>query len=212
MAKSKKDIRKPGRPSNPISRSSIVTIARNVFASAGYAGASLQKIAEKTGLRKASLYHHFSSKEALYLAVLDTLVEDLSTIFAQALVNEGSFVARLEIAATAALNYLADNADAAQILVREMMDGGPFVEAHGQSAILTALETGAQFFSLGIEAGDFREQDPRQLMISVMGLVLHSYAAMGITNKFLGYELASKEGRIRRNEALSLQIRALCCS
>ncbi|MCE4048065.1 TetR/AcrR family transcriptional regulator [Bacillus sp. Au-Bac7] len=40
------------------------------FTQSGYEGASLSKIAEEVGIKKSSIYSHFSSKDALFLEVL----------------------------------------------------------------------------------------------------------------------------------------------
>ena len=210
MPAGKTDVRRPGRPANPIGRDAIIAIAKGVFAEGGYAGASLSQIAERTGLRKASLYHHFSSKESLYLAVLDTLISDLRDMFAEALLSQGDFGQRLETASSAVVEYLADNSEAAQILVREMVDGGPFVEAHGSDAIAMTVDVASQFFELGMDSGYFRRQDPKQLMLSLMGLVLYSYAAGEISRTVLATDHLSGEGRTARNAALKEQIRILC--
>jgi TetR/AcrR family transcriptional repressor of nem operon len=45
----------------------IVVEARELFRERGYAGASMQDLAERVGLKKASLYTRFASKEALTL-------------------------------------------------------------------------------------------------------------------------------------------------
>ncbi|THU01986.1 TetR/AcrR family transcriptional regulator [Lampropedia puyangensis] len=45
------------------------------FSVAGYDGASLNEIALLVGIRKASLYSHVASKEALYLQILQDAVE-----------------------------------------------------------------------------------------------------------------------------------------
>jgi len=58
--------RRPGRPSNPVSRDQLIRLARQIFAQHGYAGASMSRIAEGAGIRKSSLFHHFATKEALY--------------------------------------------------------------------------------------------------------------------------------------------------
>ena len=52
------------------SRQRIVATARALFVERGYASVSMQQIADATGLRKASLYHHFKSKEALFAEVM----------------------------------------------------------------------------------------------------------------------------------------------
>lgn len=49
----------------------IVTAAIAHFAEASYDGASLSAIAEVVGIRKASLYAHFASKEALFMAAFE---------------------------------------------------------------------------------------------------------------------------------------------
>ena len=48
----------------------IMDIAENLFAAHGYDGTSLRQIAERADIAQPGLYNHFSSKEALYKAVL----------------------------------------------------------------------------------------------------------------------------------------------
>ena len=59
----------------------ICTVAVGHFSEHGYDGSSLSDIAELAGMRKASLYSHFDSKDDLFLAV-----------FADALLEEHSFM------------------------------------------------------------------------------------------------------------------------
>ncbi|MEX5270732.1 TetR/AcrR family transcriptional regulator [Kocuria sabuli] len=53
----------------------ICAIAVGHFAEVGYDASSLTQIAAGAGMRKPSLYAHFSSKDALFLAVLTTALE-----------------------------------------------------------------------------------------------------------------------------------------
>lgn len=46
----------------------ILTAAANLFIEKGYAGASMTALSRIVGIKKASLYHHFESKEALFVA------------------------------------------------------------------------------------------------------------------------------------------------
>lgn len=54
----------------------IVSAARELFRNKGYAGASMQDLADRVGLRKASLYMRFPNKEALVPEVLDMTLRE----------------------------------------------------------------------------------------------------------------------------------------
>jgi TetR/AcrR family transcriptional regulator, cholesterol catabolism regulator len=47
----------------------IVQVAAELFVKQGYGGTSLRQIAARAGLLPGSLYHHFPSKESLFIAV-----------------------------------------------------------------------------------------------------------------------------------------------
>lgn len=50
-------------------RRRIVDVARRAFAAGGFAAATNREIAQAAGVTTGAVYHHFGSKEALYLAV-----------------------------------------------------------------------------------------------------------------------------------------------
>ena len=51
-------------------RDHILRVARDLLQTRSYLGFSFQDIADQVGIRKASLYHHFASKEALGVEVI----------------------------------------------------------------------------------------------------------------------------------------------
>ena len=75
-------------------RAQLLGVARRLFARDGYRGASMESIAEAAGVTKPVLYQHFSSKRALYEALLASelskLTEELETAFSQAEDNEAA--------------------------------------------------------------------------------------------------------------------------
>ncbi|SCX12699.1 Intercellular adhesion protein R [Agrobacterium sp. DSM 25558] len=62
-----------------VSREKIIREARELFREKGYVGASMQDLADKVGLRKASLYMRFPNKEALVPEVLSLTLDETFT-------------------------------------------------------------------------------------------------------------------------------------
>lgn len=60
------------------SRERILAAAMQVFAAHGYRGGSLNDVARLAGLTRAGLLHHYPSKEAMLLALLDQRDERLN--------------------------------------------------------------------------------------------------------------------------------------
>ena len=56
-------------------RNAFVTVARDAFFSRGYGGTSMSSIAAKVGGSKTTLWTYFPSKQDLFAAVVDDLVE-----------------------------------------------------------------------------------------------------------------------------------------
>ena len=59
-------------------RSALLTAAREVFTTEGYAQAGVTDIVNKAGASVGSLYHHFSGKADLYLALFEELNRELA--------------------------------------------------------------------------------------------------------------------------------------
>ena len=53
----------------------ILSAAESIFARFGFRRASMSQIADEAGLTRQALYHHYSSKEALFRAVVEQLHE-----------------------------------------------------------------------------------------------------------------------------------------
>lgn len=62
-------------------RRRILDASAELFVDQGYVGTSLRQIAGAAGMQPASVYHHFSSKEALFIAVLDDGIDVMVEAF-----------------------------------------------------------------------------------------------------------------------------------
>ena len=55
----------------------ILASARTLFGERGFEATSIDDIAERTGVAKGAVYHHFASKEAIFTQVLEGVQRDL---------------------------------------------------------------------------------------------------------------------------------------
>lgn len=62
----------------------VLDTARTLFAGRGYAGASLQDIADAAGIGKANVYYYFRTKAAILDALLDERIAALETALVEA--------------------------------------------------------------------------------------------------------------------------------
>ena len=60
------------RRNSAATRARIMNVATREFAARGYEGAGTDEIADRARINKRMIYHYFSSKELLYLAVLES--------------------------------------------------------------------------------------------------------------------------------------------
>jgi AcrR family transcriptional regulator len=77
-------------------RQAVLDTARHLFADRGFAGTSLQDIADAMGVRKANVYYYFKTKAAILDALLDERVSGLDALLAVA-ESEASLEARREL-------------------------------------------------------------------------------------------------------------------
>jgi AcrR family transcriptional regulator len=102
-----------------MTREDILEAAAQVFRQKGFHGASMQDIAEAVDLKKASLYHHVTSKQEILLDILDhaleLLQERISAITDQAIPSDE----KLQQMIRAYLQILAENTDLSAVLLFE---------------------------------------------------------------------------------------------
>lgn len=98
----------------------VIDAAADVFAERGYAGASMQLIADALSIRKASLYKHFDSKDSLYGAVLEQALSPLSAAIDRTLIDADAKSA-VQSLPTTMLALLSDHPRTARLLTQELV-------------------------------------------------------------------------------------------
>jgi AcrR family transcriptional regulator len=84
-------------------RAELVATAREVFLERGFHGASLDEIAEAAGYSKGAVYSNFTSKDELFLAVLDAHFDSRARVLADVLLDEKELEASVRAVARSML-------------------------------------------------------------------------------------------------------------
>lgn len=78
-------------------RDLLLKEAETLARTRGYAAFSYADLAKRVGIRKASIHHHFPTKEGLGVALIDGYLADFKVALAKVLEDESSATARLTI-------------------------------------------------------------------------------------------------------------------
>jgi AcrR family transcriptional regulator len=168
-------------------REEILESATRLFAERGYEGTSMADLAERVGLRKASLFHHFASKDVLYAAVLEQLIHELARSVTQAAFAQGSYLERLDALSDAITDAVTANPFAARLLVREAMDWGPVMRDKLAPRLQAVLDAALQFARAGQRDGAFDpDVDMKQISVSMIGIHFMPYAINRLVEMFTG--------------------------
>jgi len=188
----------------------LLSAAVTVFADCGYAAASLDRIAEETGIRKSSLLHRFGSKEALYLEALATVLGNLDELVQEAAEGTEDFCDRLDRLSRLITDYLTGEPRAARLLFREVMDRGPFFSGAGGPIFMHVLTTAVSFVEAGVQAGEFHTADAADTVMSIVGVHLTYFAIHELSEQLRGAPVFTAQARDRRRVEVVEQVRRIC--
>jgi AcrR family transcriptional regulator len=154
----------------------ILEVSRKLFIERGYTAVSIREIAAKTGIAKATIYHHFPDKERILLALLEGTKaiqqEMLATIRAQTEPRR-----RIETAVRENLRLMSAITSIVHIVRRELPDGrkqtmkiyGPAMEEF-RALLVESLERGR-------ETGVFRPIQAEKAITALMAMIQGSFAS-----------------------------------
>jgi AcrR family transcriptional regulator len=107
----------------------VVDAAVQVFWKRGYAGASVQEIADIVGVLKGSLYHYFGSKEELLARIFQEAYEESEKVMASVSDLENPPLDRLRIYLDRYIKHFLDYPERAQLYFRDWRYlTGPYLE------------------------------------------------------------------------------------
>ncbi|MDH3281716.1 MAG: TetR/AcrR family transcriptional regulator [Gammaproteobacteria bacterium] len=103
-------------------RARILAAAQRLFAESGYDSTSISRVAQSAGVSKANIFHHFSSKQDLYLEVLHESRSHLENLFDD-LKLSGDLTQRLARFLDRHLTSIYEREAGFRLLLHEMLTG-----------------------------------------------------------------------------------------
>jgi TetR/AcrR family transcriptional regulator len=205
--------RKPQRRNPEATRQKLLGAARREFAGSGLAGARVDEIAARAGVNKQLVYHYFGDKDALYLAVLEWVYEEIRT--QERKLNLAGLPPRDAIRKLieSSFDHLAAHPDFILLLNDENRGGARHVR---RSRRLEAMHSPlvsmvSKILSEGVREGVFRRGiNPVHLYISIAGLSYFYFSNTPTLSAIFGKNLASPTARrARRKHVVDLVLQAL---
>ncbi len=110
-----------GRPG--YDREGVLAVAVQLFNEQGYDATSVSDLAQRLGLTKSALYHHFASKEELLAIALDEALSGLEAVLEHPEANTGRAFDRLRHVIRGAADVLVTELPAVTLLLRVRGNG-----------------------------------------------------------------------------------------
>jgi TetR/AcrR family transcriptional regulator len=168
-------------------RAQILDAAEALFAERGFDATRLEDVAERVGIRRASIVYHFRDKRELYDAVLASVFGEFRERLAAVLDAEGPWQPRAEAAIAAWVDYVGARPSLARLLLREVASATP----GAPPALLAHL---GPFFELiervtaPLRGGPTPPIDPVHLASTIAGATVFFVAAMPALIPGLGFD------------------------
>lgn len=155
----------------------ILEAAEKVFAEAGFGGATMQLIADMSGLPKANLHYYFPTKEALYRQVVQAIFQNwlkAADIFDAApgpAEGIGAYIdAKLEISRR--------HPAGSKVWASEVMHRAPVIQDYLETTLMEWTEGRMAIIQRWIDEGQMDAVNPRHLLYMLWATTQH-YADFG---------------------------------
>ncbi|WP_084513801.1 TetR/AcrR family transcriptional regulator [Azovibrio restrictus] len=169
--------RRPGRPrsTDVDSREKLLAAALLAFSELGFAGASLRAIALSAGFDVAMIFHHFGSKERLWLAVGESIEADFQQSLNHELVPlmEGNhpIAERVTRVLDVLVEKLIERPAITMLIMREMPVPGERRDFLVTRLLRPSCDGLVPFWLKAMEAGVLRPSDPVLFHVGIFGAI-----------------------------------------
>jgi TetR/AcrR family transcriptional regulator len=191
---------------NKDTRTKIISAAIKVFAEKGKHGARMEEIAAKASVNKAMLYYYYTSKEILFREILKTLLSKITasiiTRTKEVTENTNDPIEIVEGFIHAHNQAFSQNIDFTKVLLNAIVNT-PEDFREIMEVIQSDLEVPQKLmdvFEQGISKNNFRNVDPMQAFISIIGTNLIYFIAKPIAEIIFKLEVQDEQAFLRKRE------------
>jgi TetR/AcrR family transcriptional regulator len=156
----------------------ILEATEPVFAVHGYAGASMSRLAEASGLAKANLFYYFGSKEGLYRAVLEGILGQWLDDAAVWIVEQRGPAEGLSGYIRAKMAMTRQRPHASRIFAAELLRGAPHIREYLTGELRERVTALSRVIAAWSANGSMEAIDPRHLLFDIWAMT-QTYADFG---------------------------------
>lgn len=154
-----------------MTREGIIQAAARIFSEKGYHATSMQDIAEAVNLQKASLYHHFSSKQEILAEILDEALDLINSRLELVLSQATSPDEKLRQAMISYFQTIAENQNLSAVLLLEMRSLDPELKTRQTSRREKFESLWKDLIVEGRQQGVFSDVDPSLTGRAILGVM-----------------------------------------
>ncbi|MEU4525621.1 TetR/AcrR family transcriptional regulator [Amycolatopsis sp. NPDC024027] len=148
-------------------RAQLLAAAQRVFAENGYHAAAMDEIAEVAGVSKPVLYQHFPGKLDLYIALLESHVDELVKRVQNALDSTTENKQRVPATVGAFFDFVSNDAGAFRMVFESDLRGEPAVQEAVDRATTASVDAITE--TITADAG-LDEDKARLLAVGLVGM------------------------------------------
>lgn len=164
--------RRPGEADRPLSRSDdIRSIAAKLFYRQSFNAVGMRTIADAAGVRPASIYHHFASKEELLYDIVLEVTRDFIDDHLPLLDGDGEPGERLARLVELHIQYFWEHRYEMSVGLREIRNLSPEHFAEVRDVRLRYQHGIQRFIADGVASGHFRCDDPQLAGLAMLDLM-----------------------------------------
>jgi AcrR family transcriptional regulator len=173
-----------------------------MFYEQGYDAAGMRSIAEAAGVRPASLYHHFASKQEMLHRIVGVVTRDFIDAHLSLLDQDGDPADRLEQLLRLHIKYFAEHRLSEEVGMRELRNLAPEKAREVRADRLRYQHAIQDFIAKETARGTFRVADPRLTGIALLDMINGINAWFNEGGRFSIEELADSYAQIAVRQLL----------